>query len=115
MKILSLTATKRRLPAVLGCLTLGIILAAAHVLPAAAENDRGRGGQNNGQHNQNGRFKQNRGYNRNWNEHENNARRYWNRPYFQPAPSVVYAPPLYYPPPYYEEPGISLIFPLHIH
>ena len=105
---------KRLLIKVFGCLAFGLLLATAITTSAVAENN-GRGRGQNSQHVQRGQNKQHRGNDRDWNEHEGHAQRYWNQPYFQPEPRVVYAPPLYYPPPMYEEPGISLIFPLHIH
>lgn len=93
---------------------LGFGLALLFAMTARADDrdGHGRGG---------GNAQQNRGHHpqhqdRGWNDHEEHAHRYWNQPYFQPEPSVVYAPPLIYSaPPVYEEPGISLIFPLHIH
>ena len=115
MKNHSATSISLRMPIMMGCLMFGAFIMTTMITQVRADDDHGQGRQGQQNHQNNGR--QHRGHyrDRDWEAHQGHAQRYWNQPYFEPEPSVVYAPPVIYsPPPVYEEPGISLIFPLHI-
>ncbi len=91
-------------------LMLAAVFSVAMIGTAQADNNH-----NNGKHygkNNNWRHYNN---SREWRDHSNYNRRYWNKRYYKPEPTVVYAPPAYYyPEPVYQSPGLNFVFPLHI-
>lgn len=112
MTTLSRLLTAKRLQALIEVVVFSVALMAAIAMTAQADNRQ--------DHRNRAEIYRGRGYHRghhdeDWSRHEYDAHRYWNRPHFQPEPDVVYAPPVYSPPPVYEEPGLNLVFPLHIH